>query len=357
MSELWDNAEFDDASGEIRGLVVLRTGDHRDGEVPIDDGWLNKAVMNFERFKTDYKYLPAVTLGHASSFATKEAPAIGYLDRLRKVGNTLLADVIGVGAEMFHALKKGAYPYRSLEFMHKSGEILRCAFLSRAPEIKTAPLIAPEYRTMFSGDPHDMAVATIQPDGAMEVERMPNQTEPTVTPEVNEELVELRRINEEQAQKIAEQNGTLTELAARGRATDVRTSLDALGVTPGVVSDPAVSRIITQLSTLDTVTKFAAPDGTETEQTPVQLFSAAVGSLLAHAKAGTLVKVTGEQAESTPDGAGAAFENKNEPAPEAEGLTEFQKRDNAVVAATKKLMEEEKIDYPTAYERFMRLGL
>ncbi len=357
-------ATFDDDAYAIRGLVILRTGDYREGQYPIDNAWLDKALTRFEQLKTKFDYLPAVTLGHQSIRpAQSETPAIGYIDKMRKVGDELLADVVGISATLFHALKKGAYPYRSLEFFHKTGEIMRCAFLSHAPEVKTAPMIAPEYKTMFSGDLAECAVAVIQPDGAMEVDKMWNDDANGASHTHGnsgtdaEQITELELKTKTQAEKIAEQGAQLTKFASDTREQDVVTALDGLGVTPGVLKDPVVKRLVDQLVTLDTVTTFAAEDGSEVKQTPAEMFSAAVGSLVTLAKAGTLLKTPEELAASTPGNAGRPFGSNNEPTEAADGeLSEFEIKDKTLVKNIEKLMAKDEITYPVAFERIRRMS-
>jgi len=347
--------EWDDKAYAIRGLEVLRTGDYRDGDIPISDAWITKALTTFEKLKTEQSYYPPVTLGHS---LIVEQPAIGYIDKMRKVGDTLLADVVGISADIFHKMKKGAYPYRSLEFFHKTAEIMGCAFLSRAPEVKTAPMIAPEYRTMFAGDLSECAVVVIQPNGAMEVDTMPVPKKEDTTPtlESAEQITELQKSGSEKDAKIAEQAEQIEKFAVDSREKDVRTSIEALGVTPGVLADPAVNRLIKQVATTDTVTTFAAEDGKEVKQTPAELLGAAVGSLVTMAKAGTFLKKEGEKAKSNRDGtAGEPFKNDGEPKEDGEDLTEFGKADHLRDTRVKKLMKNNEVTYPVAFEQVGRM--
>lgn len=342
--------EFDDKTYEVRGVEIMRIGKHRDGDMPIDASWIDRAVSTFTRFKQAYDYLPAVIVGHTVK-DTDELPAVGFLDRLRKVGDALVADIVRVPAEMFHRLKRGEFPYRSLEFYYKTAEILRCALLARAPEIKTAPLVAPEYHTMFAGGSDDAGFAVFQPNGAMEVRTMPNEFKQT--PEASEDLVRLQRENAEKDAKIAEQGEALktqgeqiAKFAAEQRRKDIRAGIASLNVVPGVFEDPEVSRFIDSVATTDSVVKFSV-DGKDTEQPIGEAFVSAVGSLVKLAAAGSLVKDPRETANS-----GAAdVKPLDDGKPEGGGddeLTEFQRSERVLTDRAHEIEAERKISFGEA---------
>jgi hypothetical protein len=127
-----------DGSYSIRGVPIFELGVHRGFQ--YDESWARRVLQNFARLKTERRYLPPVILGHTKS-DDEEKPAVGFVDRLRLVGKRLVADLTGIGGDLFTQVREGRWPYRSVEVFDRAAQITALALLGgTAPHMKTAPL-------------------------------------------------------------------------------------------------------------------------------------------------------------------------------------------------------------------------
>jgi len=91
---------------EILGVPVFRVGIWNDAEYSADD--LDEMV----RASREIAYDIPITLGHVTE---PGSPAVGWLTRLRRVGDQLLADLTALPTTVFNAIKRRAYGSVSLE--------------------------------------------------------------------------------------------------------------------------------------------------------------------------------------------------------------------------------------------------
>jgi len=132
----WDQAA--DGSYTIRSVPIFELGEHRGFR--YDVAWARRALSAFARLKSAHGYLPPVVLGHTSE-ESQEKPAVGFVDRLRLVGSRIVADLVGIGRDLFEQIRAGRWPYRSVEVFDRDAQITALALLGGTPPyMKTEPL-------------------------------------------------------------------------------------------------------------------------------------------------------------------------------------------------------------------------
>lgn len=92
----------------IDGVEVFAAGKHNGMEFTRDD----LSIMAYAASQLDY--LPAVKLGHTDE---KGAPAFGYLENLRTMGNKLIGDLTSLPQKLYQDIKDKRYGRVSLELL------------------------------------------------------------------------------------------------------------------------------------------------------------------------------------------------------------------------------------------------
>ncbi len=139
----------------IKRLPVFKVGTHRDSkgkEITVTEADLDGIMKNFEADR-DANYRPPVVLGHPE----RDAPRYGDFASLDKKGGMLLADV-GVVPELHAALKKGAYPDRSLRLQSMSDGTYRIRHLGLLGVAPPAVQGLPSYQFAADEDAPEAAI-------------------------------------------------------------------------------------------------------------------------------------------------------------------------------------------------------
>ena len=106
----------------IRNVPCFKTHDDRDYN--CDEQWLDRCVADFIAQKAEsaeiggerYAMLPSLTVGHTpEDNDAPEPPAAGFVDNLRRQGDTLFCDFVGVPRDIFERMQRNEFPYRSAE--------------------------------------------------------------------------------------------------------------------------------------------------------------------------------------------------------------------------------------------------
>lgn len=126
-----------DGSVNIRGLEIFKLC-KRDG-VDYDEKWFGKAQELFSAEKQN-EYLPPAFIGHDVSDG-KETEAIGFLDNLKLVGKTVIADIVKVPETIFNGFRERKFPNRSVEILSNTGQIAGLAFLGKTRPFHKMPLM------------------------------------------------------------------------------------------------------------------------------------------------------------------------------------------------------------------------
>ena len=133
----YNTDENGDGSVNIRALEIFRLCKREDKE--YNESWFKKALKYFEAEKMD-EYMPPAFIGH-EEIPGKETEAIGFLDNLKLIGETVYADILKVPAEIFKKLKERSFPNRSVELHPKTGQIMGLAFLGKTRPYHKLPLM------------------------------------------------------------------------------------------------------------------------------------------------------------------------------------------------------------------------
>ena len=132
----WERSS--DGTYTVRGVPIFELGDHRGFR--YDESWARKALRNFARLRKERDFLPPVILGHTRG-GGDEKPAVGFMDRLRLIGGRIVADLRGIGQDLFNEIRAGRWPYRSVEVFDRDAQITALALLGGTPPyMKTEPL-------------------------------------------------------------------------------------------------------------------------------------------------------------------------------------------------------------------------
>jgi len=86
--------------------------------------------------------LPAVKVGHGGLLDSTEAPAIGYLDNLRRWNNVLVADIVDIPEQFLEEYDK--YPKRSVEIIFEKYLVVSLALLGGTPPQHELAMISSE---------------------------------------------------------------------------------------------------------------------------------------------------------------------------------------------------------------------
>lgn len=114
--------------------------DGEGGEVSRSAEQLDAAVAKFREEKRLGHY-PRVFLGHHDA-TNANRPGVGFLDRVRRQGETVYADLVEIPEERFEELRQGRWPYRSPEFAPESDTITGLALLESSRPYFVFPILA-----------------------------------------------------------------------------------------------------------------------------------------------------------------------------------------------------------------------
>jgi hypothetical protein len=90
-------------------MEVFSTGTHNGDKYKNKD--LDAMIEAFNTLKNKWK--PTLKIGHGKQLA--EQPALGYVDKLKRVGNTLIAKIVNIPKIVKDVIEKGLYKKRSAE--------------------------------------------------------------------------------------------------------------------------------------------------------------------------------------------------------------------------------------------------
>jgi hypothetical protein len=140
-----DLFQVEDRGGDtvtVRNVPIFKT--HQDREYNCDEKYLDRCIATHIADKaesvragaTEYNaMLPNITIGHTpeSDSGLPEPETVGFMDNLRRSGQWLYADLVGLARDVWDKLKKSRFPYRSVEILPKHHRLTNVSLLSRAP--------------------------------------------------------------------------------------------------------------------------------------------------------------------------------------------------------------------------------
>jgi hypothetical protein len=137
----------DDATYEIRDVEIFATGVHNGDEYTVRD--LDEMV----RAAREVGFTPPLKAGHAE---VPGAPALGWVERLRRVGTTLVADFVGLPKAVYDAIRQRRYDRVSAEVYwgyerdgRTWGRVLKAVALLGA-EIPAVPELRPLHEVVHT---------------------------------------------------------------------------------------------------------------------------------------------------------------------------------------------------------------
>lgn len=294
----WEQAP--DGTYSVRGVPVFELGEHRGFR--YDEEWARKALRNFSRLKREREYLPPVILGRTRT-DTEEKPAVGFMDRLRLVGKRIVADLTGLGADVFAQIRAGHWPYRSIEVFDRAAQITALALLGGTPpHMKTAPLHFAEDGDAGiwihgEGLPRLSCAASHTTEGGHMSDTATGPATRFTEEDVARLVEEARR---EEREKFAQTEAALRtakeQIAAlraeerENRAKAFRAQLGEAGYAPAITGLPALTALTSHLLEAEPV-RFH-----ECDTEPLALLADVLRSVADRATAGTAFVDTGERA-------------------------------------------------------------
>lgn len=114
-----------DGTWSIMEIPFFWSGKHHGNN--YSEKWLDAAVENFKSLKEKAKRLPRLILGHTAPGVEKKA--IGKLDNMKRVGNSLVADLVRITDSVFQEVKNQEWPGRSAETLFEDKRIAALALL------------------------------------------------------------------------------------------------------------------------------------------------------------------------------------------------------------------------------------
>lgn len=98
---------------ELKGAEILAAGTWNGTTFTTSD--LDAIVSSFATLGLRGR-IP-LKIGHDADHTSDAAPALGWVDNLRREGNTLLADFVSIPAKLYDAIKEGLYKHVSVELL------------------------------------------------------------------------------------------------------------------------------------------------------------------------------------------------------------------------------------------------
>jgi len=201
---------------KIEQLPFFKTGTHNG--IRFTDADLEQIEQNFWRLKNEVK--PPLKLGHIS----RGQPSLGYVDKVRKIGEILYADIVNIPKKIYELIKNKAYSRPSAELYQdyktadgKSyGKVLSAIALLGAeiPAIKDLPAISELYNEI-----NEPMIFYFNEEANMNNEELSNQMKKfeeqmeTMKAEMSELKTEKEQIEQEKEQLKAEKDALENEKA------------------------------------------------------------------------------------------------------------------------------------------------
>lgn len=113
----------------IHEVDIFKT--HKDRGFDCNEVWMDNAVTNHDKFKSE-GFRPSVIVGHNKE-GQKEKPTEGVVDKLRRFGKKLFADLIVPFKFFQDMIATGKFPNRSVEVFAKGRRITALALLGGTP--------------------------------------------------------------------------------------------------------------------------------------------------------------------------------------------------------------------------------
>ena len=208
----------------VLDVPVFRLGNHRG--FCYDRAWAERALGNF-RADADAGRLPSVILGH--SMEGVEKPAVGFLDRLRRIGDTLYADLKGLHSEVFRQIRRGMWPQRSVEVVRGAARVAALALLGSSSPYHKFPALGESFGESGSGG------SVWKP---WETDRF--EEEDTRVSDVKNERAKVAE-EKARADRLEAEVAELTEKNRRMEIERFRQELFDLGYAPAVIDSPEIA--------------------------------------------------------------------------------------------------------------------
>ncbi len=132
----YKTSKNDDGTINVHDLEIFKLGKHRGFE--YDDEWADAAVA-YHAEKEASGNLPSVIIGHNNG--KEEKPSKGFLSKIRKNGDTIVANITKINPETFESLKKREFPHRSVEVNPQERRFTALALLGGTPPYHKLPVM------------------------------------------------------------------------------------------------------------------------------------------------------------------------------------------------------------------------
>ena len=338
----------------IEGIEIFAAGTWNSDIYTVDD--LDKMVEAYNATKTKVK--PFLKLGHNEMQALLEAdglPAAGWIDNLRRIGEKLVADFVGVPKAIYELIKAGSYRTVSSEIYWNfalDGE--KYPYLLKAVAILGADIPAvsslKDIMSLYAKGEPAMAYAEGAEVKTYEIKTEDCKMEKEIK-ELQEKLANAEKLfTEEQAKTVAvtaEKDAAIVSLAeANAKTTELQTKHDDLVKEHTAVTEAArVVEINAKIDELITAKKVLPAQK--------EVLFAIIKNMPREAK----YSVDGK--DETLEGLVMKFAEAYQPVnlptePAANGkapeVKKFDNDDDAKHAAIEKYMADNKVSYTKAYD-------
>ena len=213
----------------LEGIEIFATGTFRGVTYTQDD--LDEIAANFMKLRDEIK--PPIKLGHIEGqplLKIEGLPAGGWITKLSRIGDKLVADIIDVPNKIARIVKNRGYKrisseiYTNLEHNGKRhGKVLKAiAFLGGdIPEVKTLDDMVAQYDDKLAGNEYrsviymaDVEEKDVTEETTEEEEKEKETTEET-TEEKNTEEVEDAEVEKEKEEKVEDTTVDNSEMEAK----------------------------------------------------------------------------------------------------------------------------------------------
>jgi hypothetical protein len=133
----------------MKWFAIFKTGKHTDSKGNTKE-WTEVDLDNIVKKYDPQKHEAPIVIGHPET----NAPAFGWIDKLKRVGDTLYALPKQLASEFVELVQKGAFKKRSIS-LYPDGSLRHVGFLgAAAPAVKGLPDVE------FSGDENVQTLET-----------------------------------------------------------------------------------------------------------------------------------------------------------------------------------------------------
>lgn len=168
---------------DIQNVEIFKTGTHNGTTFDESD------LAEMEKAFNELDFLPALKVGHTND---SSLPAYGYLQNIRKVGNTLLADLVNIPNDIYQAIREKKFGRVSAEVyfnFKRDGKVFKRVVSALALLGQSVPGVSglkPLYK-MFSAEDSAAAESTAHIEFAIGIVK-DSQSEAIEGDEMSEEL-------------------------------------------------------------------------------------------------------------------------------------------------------------------------